>query len=61
MLLVHHADHLFPLYPERRTGGNGAGSGQMQRAHARQRLLSNEFPGGEKSDGGLLPVMRNDG
>jgi hypothetical protein len=33
----------------------------MQPTHARQRLLSNEFPGGEKRDGGLLPVMRNDG
>jgi len=33
----------------------------MQRAYARQRLLSNEFPGGQKRDSGLLPVMRNDG
>src|ERR1022692_4636906 len=33
----------------------------MQPAHARQRLLSNEFPGGEKRDGGLLAaVWRND-
>jgi hypothetical protein len=49
MLLVHHADHLSPLYPERCTGGNGAGSGHMQPAHARQRLLSNEFPGGRSA------------
>ena len=58
---MHHVDHLFPHYPERRTGGNGAGRGQMQRAHACERLFSNEFSGDEKRDGGLLPVMRNDG
>src|ERR1019366_8837285 len=33
----------------------------MQAAHARQRLLSNELPGGEKRDSGLLPALRNDG
>src|ERR1035438_8447535 len=32
----------------------------MQPAHARQRLLSNEFPGGEKRDGGLPAVWGND-
>ena len=61
MLLVHHADHLLPRYAERRTGDNGAGGGQMQPAHARQRLLSNEFPGSEKRDRGLLALRRNDG
>ena len=61
MLLVHHADHLSPLYPECCTGGNGVGSGHMQPTHTRQRLLSNEFPGREKRDGGLFPVCRNNG
>ena len=61
MLLVHRADHLFPRYLQRGTRGNGAGSGHMQRAHAGQRLISNEFPGGEKRDGGLLALMRNYG
>jgi hypothetical protein len=54
MLLVHHADHLLPRYLERCTNGNGGGSGQMQPTHARERLLSNEFPGGEKRDRGFL-------
>ena len=61
VLLVHQADHFLPLYPERCTGVNGAGSGHVQPTHARQRLLSNEFPGREKRDRGLFPVMRNDG
>jgi hypothetical protein len=61
ILLVHHTDHLFPLNPERCTGGNGRGSCHMHPTHAGQRLLSNEFPGGDKRDGGLLAVMRNDG
>jgi hypothetical protein len=33
----------------------------MQAAHARERLFSNEFSGGEKRDRGLLSVQRNDG
>jgi hypothetical protein len=60
-LFVHHAYHLFPHYPERRTEFNGAGSGHVERTHARQRLLSNEFPGGDKRDGGLFAIVRNDG
>ena len=59
VLLVHHADHLFPFYAERTTEGSGSGSGQVQPTPARQRLLSNEFPGGEKRYGGLSPVVRN--
>src|ERR1019366_4213820 len=59
-LLVHQADHLSPLYPERCTEINGAGSGHVQPTHARQRLFSNEFPGGEKRDGGLFAFVRND-
>jgi len=58
---VHHADHLLPFYAERCTDGSGSGSGQVQLTDARQRLLSNEFPGGEQRDGGLSPVVRNDG
>src|ERR1039458_8797929 len=61
MLLVHHADHLLPRDAERRTGGNGACGCQMQPAHAGQRLLSNEIPGGEKRDRGLPAFRRNDG
>lgn len=30
-------------------------------ANAGERLLSNEFPGSEKRDGGFFPVRRNDG
>jgi hypothetical protein len=55
MLLVHHADHLLPRYLERCTNDNGRGSGHVQPTHARQRLLSNEFPGGEKRDVASLP------
>src|SRR5450631_1682538 len=33
----------------------------MQRAQARQRLLSNELPGREKRESGFPPVLRNDG
>src|SRR5580700_11144172 len=61
MLLVHHADHLLSRYAERHTGGNGARGGQMHPAHTRQRLLSNEFPGGEKRDRGLPAPRGNDG
>src|ERR1035438_5450813 len=62
MFLVHHADHLFPLYPQRGAGGNGAGRGHMlSPPHRCQRLFSYELPGGQKRDGGLLPLMRNDG
>ena len=59
-LLVHQADHLSPLYPERCTEINGACSGHVHSTHARQRLISNEFPGGEKRDGGLFAIVRND-
>jgi hypothetical protein len=57
---VHNADHLLPFYTERCTYGSGSGSCQVQPTHARQRLLSNEFPGGEERNGGLSPVVRND-
>jgi hypothetical protein len=59
-LLVHQADHLTLLYPERRTEVNGAGSGHMQPTNACQRLLSDEIPGIEKRDGGLFASVRND-
>jgi hypothetical protein len=52
MLLVHHADHLLPLYLQCCTGGNSGDSRQAQPTHSRQRLLSNEVADGEKSDCG---------
>ena len=60
-LLVHDADHLFPRDLERRAGNHGRGGGHMQRAHAGQRLLSNELPGGDQRDRALLAFGRNDG
>jgi hypothetical protein len=36
------------------------GRGQMEPTQARERRLSNEFPGGEQRDRGLLAVGRND-
>jgi hypothetical protein len=61
MLLVHHADHLFPRNLERCTDNNGSGSGHVQPTHAGKRRLSNEFSGGKKRDSGLLALLRNDG
>src|ERR1035437_2188518 len=58
--IMHHADHLLPRYLERCTDDNGRGSGHMQPPHARQRLVPNEFPGGEKRDRGLFALRRND-
>jgi len=60
VLLVHYADHLLPFYAEHYTNGSGSCSVRMQPTYARQRLLSNEIPGGEQRDGGLSPVFRND-
>src|ERR1035441_5489451 len=55
-LLVHHADHLLPSYLQRCTKDDGRGSGQVQPTDAGERLLSNEFTGGEERDRGLLAV-----
>ena len=60
MLLVHHADHLLPLYLQRCTGSDGGGSRKAQPTHHCERLLSNEVADGEKDDCGFFTVFRND-
>ena len=60
MLLVHDADHLLPLDLESRACSYRGSSGHVQRAQACERLLSNEVRGGQKGDGGLLAIRRND-
>ena len=59
MLLVHHADHLFPLYLERGTGSNGGGRGQAQARHCREHTLSHRVADGEQRDGGFLAGVRD--
>jgi hypothetical protein len=59
MLLVHHANHLFPAYFERGAGSNGSGRGQTQSSHCREGLFSHKITGGEKRDGGFLPGCGN--
>ena len=59
MLFVHYADHLFPLYLERCTGGDGSGRRHTKPNHAGERFLSNEVASGEKRDRGFFAVFRN--
>src|ERR1039457_6803399 len=60
MFLVHHADHLFPLYLERGAGSYGGGRGQTQPRYRRQRPLSDKFACREHRNGGFLAGFRND-
>ncbi len=60
MLLVHHADHLHPLYLERYAGGNGSRNRQPKSHRSRNRLFSNEVACGKKRDGSLFTRRRND-
>jgi len=60
MILVHRAEHLFPLYLECRAVGNRSGSRPMQRACARQRLFSNKLSRGEESDSRFFAIFGND-
>src|SRR5208283_3818312 len=60
MLLVHHADHFFPLDFECAAWGYCGGCGESQPRHCRERFFSQKIAWDEECDGGFLAGIGDD-